>query len=85
MVSTDTMRAPRAEPAATFPAVLAVRGLMDLEESEAKPRLFGTRWVLGVREDDGAEMAGAKEEVAAAINLWRESYREDREGFEVFW
>ena len=52
---------------------------MDLAESEAKPRLFGTRWVLGVREDDGAEMAGAKEEVAAAVNRWRERVTEKTE------
>ena len=64
------MRAPRADPVATLSGrevAVALRDLIDLEDTETKPRDFGVRWVLeGV--DDGTEMAGEKEEVATAIS-----------------
>ena len=40
--------------------VVALRDLIDLEDTETKPRDIGVRWVLeGV--DDGTEMAGEKD------------------------
>ena len=45
---------------------VALRDLIDLEDTETKPRDFGVRWVLeGL--DNGTEMAG-EEEVATAIS-----------------
>ena len=67
MAGVTTIRAPRAE-AEPAMAVLARRGLRDLEATETKLRDLGETWVLEAVNDDGAELAGEKEEVAAAID-----------------
>lgn len=68
------MRAPRAEPEPEpeLPTLLtrvalASRGLMELEVSDTNPRFLGATRALEAAED-GAERAGEREEVAAAID-----------------
>lgn len=51
---------------------------MDLQDTETKLRDLGVRWVLGGVED-GAEMAGDKEEVAAAIKGSKRVREEEEE------
>jgi hypothetical protein len=62
------MRAPRAEPVATLSAreAAVLRDLRDLQATDTKPRDLGMRWFWVEGEEDGAEMAGEKEDVAAA-------------------
>lgn len=57
-------------------AVLARRGLRDLEATETKLRDLGETWFLYAVDDDGAEMAGEKDEAAAAINDSNQRERE---------